>query len=35
VNLAPRGEICPLEVKFIPLFIPRGEHYLLFRRMEG
>jgi hypothetical protein len=35
VNLAPRGEICPLGVKFIPSFTPRGEHSLLFRRMEG
>jgi hypothetical protein len=35
VNLAPRGEICPLWVKFTPSFTPRGEHSLLFRRMEG
>jgi hypothetical protein len=35
VNLSPRGEICPLGVKFPPLFTPRGEHSLLFRRMEG
>jgi hypothetical protein len=35
VNLAPRGEICPLEGMFTPLFTPRGEHSLLFRRMEG
>jgi hypothetical protein len=35
VNLAPRGEICPLGVKFTPSFTPRGEHSLLFRRMEG
>jgi hypothetical protein len=35
VNLAPRGELCPLGVKFTPLFTPRGEHSLLFRRMEG
>jgi hypothetical protein len=35
VNLAPRGEICPLGVKFTPSFTPRGEHYLLFKRMEG
>jgi hypothetical protein len=32
---APRGEICPLGVKFTPSFTPRGEHSLLFRRMEG
>jgi hypothetical protein len=35
VNLAPRGEICPLGVKFTPSFTPRGEHALLFIRMEG
>jgi hypothetical protein len=35
VNLAPRGEICPLGVKFTPSFTPRGEHSLLFKRMEG
>jgi hypothetical protein len=34
-SLAPRGEICPLGVKFTPLFTPRGEHSLLFRRIEG
>jgi hypothetical protein len=33
--LAPRGEICPLGGMFTPLFTPRGEHSLLFRRMEG
>jgi hypothetical protein len=33
--LAPRGEICPLGVKFTPSFTPRGVHSLLFRRMEG
>jgi hypothetical protein len=33
--LAPRGEICPLGRMFIPLFTPRGEYSLLFRRMEG
>jgi hypothetical protein len=32
---APRDEICPLGVKFTPSFSPRGEHFLLFRRMEG
>jgi hypothetical protein len=26
VNLAPRGEICPLGGMFTPLFTPRGEH---------
>jgi hypothetical protein len=31
VNLAPRGEICPLG----GMFTPRGEHPLLFRGMEG
>jgi hypothetical protein len=35
VNLAPRGEICPLGEMFTPLFTPRGEHSLQFRRMEG
>jgi hypothetical protein len=35
VNLAPRGEICPLGGMFIPSITPRGEHCLLFRRMEG
>jgi hypothetical protein len=32
--LAPRGDICPLGVKFTPLFTPRSEHSVLFRRME-
>jgi hypothetical protein len=35
VNLAPRGEICPLGGMFTPSFTPRGEHSVLFRRMEG
>jgi hypothetical protein len=35
VNLAPRGEICSPGEMFTPLFTPRGEHSLLFRRMEG
>jgi hypothetical protein len=35
VNLAPKGEICPLGVMIIPSFTPRGEHSRLFRRMEG
>jgi hypothetical protein len=35
VNLALRGEICPLGEMFTPSFTPRGEHSLLFRRMEG
>jgi hypothetical protein len=26
VNLAPRGEICPLGGMFTPSFTPRGEH---------
>jgi hypothetical protein len=34
-NLAPRGELCPLGVKFTPSFTPRGEHSLFFSRMEG
>jgi hypothetical protein len=33
--LAPRREICPLGEMFTPSFTPRGEHSLLFRRMEG
>jgi hypothetical protein len=33
--LVPRGEIWPLEEIFTPLFTPRGEHSLLFRRMGG
>jgi hypothetical protein len=33
--LAPRGEICLLGEMFTPSFTPRGEHSLLFRRMEG
>jgi hypothetical protein len=35
VNLSPRGELCPIGVKFTPSFTPWGEHSLLFRRMEG
>jgi hypothetical protein len=35
VNLAPRGEICPLGGMFTLLYTLRGEHSLLFRRMEG
>jgi hypothetical protein len=35
VKLDPRGELCPLGGMFTPPFTPRGEHYLLFRRMEG
>jgi hypothetical protein len=35
VNLAPRGELFPLGVNFTLSFTPRGEHSLLFRRMEG
>jgi hypothetical protein len=31
----PGGDFCPLGVMFTPSFTPRGEHYLLFRRMEG
>jgi hypothetical protein len=31
----PRDELGPQGVKFTPLFTPRGEHSLLFRRMEG
>jgi hypothetical protein len=35
MNLTPRGEVCPPGGMFTPSFIPRGEHFLLFRRMEG
>jgi hypothetical protein len=35
VNLAPRGVISPLGGMFTPLLTRRGEHTLLFRRMEG
>jgi hypothetical protein len=35
VNFAPRGVICPLGGLFTPSFTPRGEHSLLFKRMEG
>jgi hypothetical protein len=35
VNLAPRSELCPLGGMFTVSFAPRGEHSLLFRRMEG
>jgi hypothetical protein len=31
----PQGITSPLGVKFTPSFTPRGEHSLLFRRMEG
>jgi hypothetical protein len=34
VNLAPRSELCPLGGMFTPSFTPRGEHSLLFRRLE-
>jgi hypothetical protein len=34
MNLAPRGEICPLEGMFTPSFTPSSEHSLLFRKME-
>jgi hypothetical protein len=33
--LAPRREICSLGEIFTPSLTPRGEHYVLFRRMEG
>jgi hypothetical protein len=33
--LAPRGEICSIGGMFTTLFTPRGEHSLLFTRMEG
>jgi hypothetical protein len=33
-TLATRGEICPLGGMFTTLFTPRGDHSLLFRRME-
>jgi hypothetical protein len=32
---ASRGELCFLGGIFTPSFTPRGEHSLLFRRMEG
>jgi hypothetical protein len=35
VTLSPRGEICSLGGMFTPSFTPRGEHSLLFGRMEG
>jgi hypothetical protein len=35
MNLVPRGELGPLGRMFTPSFTPRGEHSLLFRRMEG
>jgi hypothetical protein len=34
VNLAPRGELCPLVRMFTPAFTSRSEHSL-FRKMEG
>jgi hypothetical protein len=34
-ELGPGGELCPLGRMFTPLFNPRGEYSLLFRRMEG
>jgi hypothetical protein len=34
VNLAPRVKFSP-RGNFTPTFTPRGEYYLLFRRMEG
>jgi hypothetical protein len=33
--LAPRCELCPLGGMFTPLFTPRGEHSLLFGRIDG
>jgi hypothetical protein len=35
VNLASRGELCPVGGIFTPSFTPSGEHSLLFKRMEG
>jgi hypothetical protein len=35
VKFAPRGELCPIGEMFTPLFTPRGESTLLFRRIEG
>jgi hypothetical protein len=35
VNLATRGELCPLGEMFTPSFTPRDEHSPLFRRTEG
>jgi hypothetical protein len=34
-EFAPRGELCPLGGMFTLSFTPRGEHSILFRRMEG
>jgi hypothetical protein len=34
-TFGPRGDIWPLGGMFTPLFARRGEHSLLFRRMEG
>jgi hypothetical protein len=31
----PQGRVSPLGVNLAPSFTPRGEHSLLFRRMEG
>jgi hypothetical protein len=35
LTLATRGEFCPLGGVLTPLFTPRREHSLLFRRMKG
>jgi hypothetical protein len=35
VYLAPGGEVCLLGGVLSPSFTPRGEHSILFRRMEG
>jgi hypothetical protein len=34
-NPCPMGEICPLGGMLAPSFTPRGEHFLLLRRMVG
>jgi hypothetical protein len=33
--LAPRGEICPVRVKFTPPFTPRGEHAYCLAEWRG
>jgi hypothetical protein len=35
MNLACGGELCTLKGMLSPLFTPKSEHSILFRRMEG
>jgi hypothetical protein len=35
LNFAPRGEFCPQGELFTPLFIPTGEHPIMFIRTNG